>query len=361
MNINFHYCAVKAIAVIAGLSAGEAQVLATYSQFVDDFKVDKSLSLTNVPDYCAPLIVDGKFHTVPTGFGYASTLLSKTQREVVMPFHFIPNKKSNPFSEEYRTVEAKAEDNSLIDQICAGACEQFGRLSLKESLITLGTALHVFADTYAHCLFNAFNSNINAGKVKTAKSNLDEKRSYSKYSGLPPIGHARLGSAPDESDLEYTFNYGQEEDVKRTNWVHFAECAVQIVQYLGRIRGLQPSRNLDEKVRNCVMEGSKIKGTDMGDLQRKWQKADPLLASVSFSYVPPKWPELLHFDSGSLPDGVSANDLYAVLEISSEEEEKNEGRLSEAARLLPHMKATATAEFYRYNFAAYSIRKEVLS
>ena len=37
MNVSFHYYAVKATACLCGFSPEQAEIVATYSQFVDDY------------------------------------------------------------------------------------------------------------------------------------------------------------------------------------------------------------------------------------------------------------------------------------------------------------------------------------
>ncbi len=50
MDIAFHYFAVKAIAVLAGLDDDSAQVIAKSSQMTDDFDFFAYWHYTNIPD-----------------------------------------------------------------------------------------------------------------------------------------------------------------------------------------------------------------------------------------------------------------------------------------------------------------------
>ena len=78
MDITFHYFAVKTLALEAGFPGAEAQRLAAFSQFVDDFDRRGSLYCGNVPRYIrlsrdhdlyspggSPL--EGNFEPVTTG------------------------------------------------------------------------------------------------------------------------------------------------------------------------------------------------------------------------------------------------------------------------------------------------------
>ena len=73
MDINFHYYTVKTLAVKAGYTDDEAQTIANYSQFVDDFTNYKYMLLSSVPDFARHLAtkITGSvwlFNPVTTGF-----------------------------------------------------------------------------------------------------------------------------------------------------------------------------------------------------------------------------------------------------------------------------------------------------
>lgn len=105
MDIAFHYFAVKTLAVLAGFSDGDAQVISQNSQMVDDFDFTAYWNCTNVPDYiknnpdydlCVSL---GLFNPAQTGFlcdgllgkaDYVNLVLPRFQRYTCTPFHFIP-------------------------------------------------------------------------------------------------------------------------------------------------------------------------------------------------------------------------------------------------------------------------------
>ena len=360
MNINFHYCAVKATAILSGFKETDAELIATYSQMVDDYKVDKALNLTNVPTYCAPLVKDGKFHTVQTGFGYTSTVWHSTQENVILPFHFIPREAYDKVKENYRTCVARCSDKSLIDDICNYAVTNYKTARNRKALIFLGAALHVFADTYAHARFSAFESNDNNGSITRAISNTGEKRGYEVYSVLPPIGHARFGTAPDESDLSFIFRLsGFEENLSRVNWHYFAACAIEICKYFREALRLEPSSALERRVEDCVTEGCMVKGTKMETLAARWKSASTLLRDTPFHYKNPL-SQMISFEPGALPEGLAEKDAFALLNTMPE----NLGTLgSEQQSMLERLsevQAKATDEFYEYNFAAYTIRKAAL-
>ena len=360
MNINFHYCAVKATAILSGFGERDAELIATYSQMVDDYKVDQALNLTNVPSYCSPLVKDGKFHTVRTGFNYVSTVLHSVQENVIMPFHFIPPKEYDKVKENYRTCKAQHNDRSLIDDICNYAITYYKTARNRRALIFLGAAFHVFADTYAHACFNGFNSNDNKGNVKAAISSAGERRSYGSYSYLPPIGHAKFGTAPDESDLNFTFRLdGYKQTVPRINWYYFADCAVEICKYFQEALGLEPSTALEARVQDCVAKGCQVKGTEMESLATRWKSASPYLANIPFHYTNPL-SQMLSFNQDSLPEGFTQKETIMMLNTLPEEMDALDSKQQSMLERLSQVQATATPEFYEYNFAAYTIRKAAL-
>ena len=107
MDITFHYFAVKTLALEAGFPGAEAQRLAAFSQFVDDFDRRGSLYCGNVPRYIrlsrdhdlyspggSPL--EGNFEPVTTGSGgladFASLLLPRAQKFTLAPFPCLPRR-----------------------------------------------------------------------------------------------------------------------------------------------------------------------------------------------------------------------------------------------------------------------------
>lgn len=92
----------KTLAVKAGYTDDEAQTIANYSQFVDDFTNYNYMLLSAVPDFARHLakkITDSVwlFNPVTTGFeswfDMALLLLEKNQKNILTPFHFIPQHK----------------------------------------------------------------------------------------------------------------------------------------------------------------------------------------------------------------------------------------------------------------------------
>ncbi len=152
MNINFHYYTIKVLANYAGFNEDEAQRIAEYSQFVDDFHPfrENSVDINSVPNYARYLCkkygnarsdnlesdieahiylnsfrkdvefekrenkesqkdnIGGNgwvFYPVNTGFAgldYLELLHTEVQTNVVVPFHFIPSYSINQLNKIYK-------------------------------------------------------------------------------------------------------------------------------------------------------------------------------------------------------------------------------------------------------------------
>lgn len=123
MDITFHYYAVLALARQAGFSADEAQIVATYSQFVDDYTLKQPFPVTDVPDFARVLCSQKKdlllLHPVTTGFSswfdMAQLGLERDQKYILTPFHFItPQRPDTEKREELRVTPDYADSGSLL-------------------------------------------------------------------------------------------------------------------------------------------------------------------------------------------------------------------------------------------------------
>ena len=171
MDINFHYYAVKTLAIHAGFDEECAQIIARYSQFVDDFTIYKTMVLDNVPTFARHLAKPYKgkwlFTPVTTGFDswfeMARLALEQNQRNITIPFHFIPphtklnEVKTGDERTAWRVVPAKMDLGHLICGLLTDAKDKFIHApQATENLMRIGILLHIFADTYAHQNFSGF-------------------------------------------------------------------------------------------------------------------------------------------------------------------------------------------------------------
>lgn len=274
MDITFHYFAVKTLARKAGFEEGEAQRIATYSQYIDEFDWITYLDCKNLPDYIKKntdydlylssfTTLNMNFNPAMTGFigiiDMAFLALERTQKFTVSPFHFIPPD-VNQIAKETRTVPAVIGNGSFISQVVARARDLLlaGGESRKISLMRLGMALHTFADTYAHQLFSGYNSWANDVKVismtdnksnadltaeacKTVKqvSELAEQYQAEANGVLPCIGHMWAGHTPDLTNVSFEMKYkgsegesGYSKTYVRSNTETFVTASKHILNLL---------------------------------------------------------------------------------------------------------------------------------
>lgn len=259
MDVTFHYFTVKTLAKAAGFEETEAQRIATYSQYIDDFDWISYLDCRNLPDYIKKndhydlyvpsiLTLNLNFNPVMTGFidivDMTFLLLERTQKFTVSPFHFIPPS-IGQIAKQTRTVSAIIGDGSLISDVLMQARDLFlkGAEPRKNSLMRIGMSLHTFADTYAHQLFSGYNSWVNDVKVTKVIDNrtntniieaIDETNAV-----LPCIGHMWALNIPDRTNLSFELLYKENENEKgysktymRSNTETFVTAAKHILDYL---------------------------------------------------------------------------------------------------------------------------------
>jgi len=262
MNINFHYFTIKTLACAAGFSETEAQQIAKYSQFVDDYNPSPIMTCTNIPEKIITsdsldLYVRsgvGNFRPVATGFTnafeYAGLLLRRDQQLILSPFHFVPFDETQAGIPENRVVPLTFNDNSLVDKFLHKEILSFhDTKSPNISLMRIGMLLHIFADTHAHQFFTGFISQANRVNIIKAKSNVTNKDCTSKVredirlikstmGNLPPIGHVQAGHNPDLSDIVFTFSYNQntEDNHTRDNTAIFLNAASHVYSYLKKCK-----------------------------------------------------------------------------------------------------------------------------
>lgn len=253
MDINFHFYAVKVIALLSGFDAFESKVIAEFSQFVDDYIPEEAYPLMDVPPFADCLVRDNQFRTVQTGFTLMKNgmglLQEAKQKNYVIPFHFIPPYYKRT-DHDYKVIRAHIGDKCLINQLLEKAARSYHESKTNEdrmcSLIRIGITLHIFADTYAHENFNGYWSDMNFAYVEAAQENhrIDRTARYSMYDNAPNVGHACLSTAPDETYTRFSVVQGKGNPVRwqRDNTEAFQECAFEILKYLSMVkRGTSPN------------------------------------------------------------------------------------------------------------------------
>jgi len=302
MNINFHYFTIKALASYAGFSESEAQTIAAYSQFVDDYNLYDALYLTKVPDYALFLsqqVLGGYlFSPVATAIpsSYDTTLLSRPDFPIktAIPFHYIPNRPLNSQSESithYRTQASSFSKPCLITDMLLEAKMTYLSTHNTLSLMYMGMLLHIFADTYAHQNFNGYHSYENFSFLTNATSNINDSEITYLYlpsmsSQMYAIGHNEVSHAPDDTFLSFEMSYSNSNSetypeeysltYQRNNSTEFLIAAKEILSYLRSVK-LQSELNTTQwnSLSALLLQGFLTSSTKIQALSSHWQKLFP--------------------------------------------------------------------------------------
>ncbi len=310
MNINFHYYFVKAMAIEAGLSEDEAQVLALTSQMVDDVTPDffkgeqfptqkgKMLKIyveNQPPGYFQENAMVGaagdhyyEFLPSITSFGLLDARKEFYQLESVTPFHFyVENYTENPADRSTLRTKPALRGSNLYNAIDAivdsmvqdrEAGDDSKRLG---DLVHLGMLLHVFADTFAHDGFSGSLGWENDAKIiNIFDAGLQERgregieHFSDRLGSLTACGHGQLAHLPDVCSATFWYRYRAQENDNfskekcRCNRIVFEQCAKYIFEWLMKLAGAQDhTAGRWEQIRTPLLETACLVSSEMDDVQ----------------------------------------------------------------------------------------------
>jgi len=264
MQKDMHYYGVFTLARAAGLKKEHSKTIATASQFVDDNVIHDLINFSDA----------ARFHTHATGhhaFNVRNLDLDD-QREVWVPFHFLPGNEGTSYTERLICRKNSETARKMIDMYL-----EMHELPFIVELI--GIAAHVYADTFSHFGFSGVSSRrnrINQDKLvydkkldAGLKTYVEEKikRFAEKYgdehakpnlkSWLFPtvkeigdliektqglvregaLGHAGAYTLPDRPYLEWEYctDYPDEEKIIRDNPRDFIEGCEALYEMFARL------------------------------------------------------------------------------------------------------------------------------
>lgn len=315
MDINFHYFAVKTIARFAGFSENEAQRIAGYSQFVDDYNPFLNYTFETIPDFMlgeTALVSksDGGYtlKTIQTGFpqtiDYAPLFFSSNQISYCVPFHFITQygyQKNKRLEEryQYRTLPAGIDGTQLISEMLQATKATYLRnvtdnitLTRSSLEIKIGMLLHIFADTYAHQRFSGVAGWENYASLISSSDNYttkDEGLIAGKFFDVSiSVGHMWVGTVPDETYLSFTMkqarNSSENSEHKysdiysRSNTRTFLYAARQIYTYLYQLKNNDRKPTIAdemqwEELSEILRLGFNARGNNIEKLKAVWTDA----------------------------------------------------------------------------------------
>lgn len=320
MNINFHYFAVKVLAVKAGFNSDDAQTIAKYSQFVDDFVLDGARNYQYVPEFARYLATPSgdywRFNNVRTGFDTLQSVdlsgNTKLQRSMLIPFHFVTEKPLTNIDgsnrKNYRTVPVKMDTPSLLQGILKSAKEEYLVTPAHSTLIKIAILIHTFADSYAHQLFSGFNGWENTSYIMHCADNNNNTDITATYkpqisAALPHIGHANLLTAADDSNITFemllknaeTESYPYAFRYTRSNTEEYLIAAREILNYLLSLNGKDKINDADWNTFSPLLKKGLLatEKTNVDVLKSYWRNIFP---GITFYYVKD---ELYYIESGS--------------------------------------------------------------
>lgn len=373
MDICFHYFAVKSVARAAGYKEEQAQRIAEFSQFIDDYNWYAYFRATNIPNYIKSSDLDIVFNQmlsvinpVTTGFSdwidLATLVLPRSQKFTVAPFHFIPQDKSSCDKGDYRAVPASLNDNSYISNMLKELQTEIHSSVLSEDdyLMKMGMLLHTFADTYAHQLFTGYNNQSNSVKLLSATNNINGQDVTEQYrfwidkwtskiesilgTTMPTIGHMAIVHIPDLTHLSFSMEYksldGQKYTHTRSNTSTFLNTCNQLYQYFRDCLGdgIPADMNWDDLALQLA-DGFLIDASK--ELNESEQAAVKLLI--------PHWTSIFpnynyHYDS----DGIKGRFILQTVKDNAQEPVT----LTIEGKEVTLLGKAYSDEFYKYNFFA---------
>jgi hypothetical protein len=239
MQLDMHYYGTYALARAAGLIPKACQIIATAAQLVDD----------NAASYHIEFQDGGRIDSQATAHHPSSVVRNldpSDQRQVWVPFHFLPGNDGQTFSERLLCRKDSPIARAMVKNHQKYAKQDVG-------VYMIGIAAHIYADTFAHWGFSGVGSRRN--KIDNDSFKFDDGldpdiadyikgkaadffRRYGRGGGLianvkswlaetisGALGHGAVATYPDRPYLKWSFNdeYPKKLRGERDNPKHFLD------------------------------------------------------------------------------------------------------------------------------------------
>ena len=210
MQVDMHYYGTFAMAKAAGLKDHICKIIATAAEFVDDNAGHRNL---NAKDRGHLHVTATAHHSID-----GDNLNNDDQREVWVPFHFLPGAEGDTHEEKLRCVK----DSPIARTMLAHHLSMSGK-SFGPHLV--GIAAHVYCDTFAHYGFSGVSSSVNRVDEKSFEFDSDlpsASKGYilDKFNKFKlrfastaaeelskGLGHGAVHTFPDRPYLRWRFKY----------------------------------------------------------------------------------------------------------------------------------------------------------
>lgn len=245
MQIDFHHATTYVVARDAGFSHEDADIIAYAAQYVDDATSSGTISFDN--------------HAVYNRISSAHKMLDPRNTEelanhhVWMAFHFLPGNGG---------LAAGADpDGTFINKIICTPNSPVAQEMVRDAILEknrpyalhrLGVTMHVYADTWAHQGFAGVMHPVN--EVEHARETSHSGIFDTPLSGIlnsilddaiPPLGHGRALTFPDAPFLQWEYQNGRGELVRRNNPADFIAAAEHMCIAMRRYLLGDPTAQVD--------------------------------------------------------------------------------------------------------------------
>jgi hypothetical protein len=206
MQLDMHFYGTYAMARAAGIKPEFAEVIATAAQYVDD------------SDTANIELRDGRFVACAATAHHpvdAKNIDPYDQRQVWIPFHFLPGNQGSTFDERLICRMDSPLAHEVIDNALQHAMEPYG-------LMLIGIVAHTYADTFSHYGFSGIASSVNGVDIDSITPRIQssevlryvlgkageyfEKRKAD-AANLLKLGHGSVATYPDRPYLRWDFRY----------------------------------------------------------------------------------------------------------------------------------------------------------
>lgn len=237
MQLDMHFYGTYVMARTAGLKPGICKTIATASQFSDDNAAKSHIEFQD----------GGRIDAQATAHHVSDVIINRDpedQRQVWVPFHFLPGNDGGSFSERLVCRQDSAIAQEMVTHHIGYANHDVG-------VCLIGIAAHVYADTFSHFGFSGVGSRRN--KVDNDSFEFDDGLDpdmadyikektrvfftrYGKGGGFianikswlaetvsGALGHGAVATYPDRPYLKwsFTYEYPRRQRVERDNSKHF--------------------------------------------------------------------------------------------------------------------------------------------
>ncbi|MCD7836904.1 MAG: hypothetical protein LUG83_09725 [Lachnospiraceae bacterium] len=264
MNLDFHYYGTYSAARLAGYEREDAKVIAYYAQFVDECSND-FLTQIGRSDETATVQSSAELTKLSLDTHKYTENELKEAAEIWGGFHFLPGNVDGKYQ-----FNAKDGSNNIVpERVCLPdstlLLQTVVNAKAKGTLPATGMAMHILADTWAHCyfagipcksindasgdVFEVKGDNADNEKLRFTWDILPDNLEKNHYSCTPPnplrdnsivyLGHARMGHLPDYGFMKYSYvpEWNGRVRLIKDNPTDYMKAFCQMIYAMQYIRG----------------------------------------------------------------------------------------------------------------------------